>query len=96
MSAGPVERRQTCPSCFSCIAHGRPQPLDQTCTIQQKHDGQVYLLSVGPTLVHSPTQPGTFFQFLKSWRGEWMWTNIVHEGGNLAWAVDAMTNGTAI
>ena len=25
-----------------------------------------------------------------------MWTNIVNEGGNLAWVVDAMTNGTAI
>ena len=25
-----------------------------------------------------------------------MWANIVNEGGNLKWAVDALTNGTAI
>jgi len=73
-----------------CLPTGFP------CMIQRTADGSMHLLSTGPPLVHKTTQPLSFFGFLKSWRGEWMWTNIVNEGTDLHWVVLALTNGTAI
>lgn len=43
--------------------------------------------------LHSQT---VFFEFLRLWGGEWMWTNIVNEGPDFQWVVDALTNGTSI
>ena len=54
------------------------------------------LLSHGPKLKVGPTKSDNFFAFLKTWKGAWMWNNIVNEGVDLCWVVDALTSGTAI
>ena len=46
--------------------------------------------------MESTPQKGTFFNFLKTWGGEWMWTNISNEGPGFSWVIKAMTNGTAV
>ncbi len=66
------------------------------CTVRTLDDGSVCLLDHGPPLVTGPSQPDSFFEFLKRWRGEWMWANIVNEGHDLRWVVEALQNGTAI
>ena len=43
-----------------------------------------------------PTKPPNFLAFLKTWKGAWMWNNIVNEGVDLCWVVYALTSGTAI
>ena len=68
----------------------------QPCTVEVRQDGMVRLLNYGSNLATGPTQPDTFFSFLREWGGEWMWTNVVNEGKHLRWVVDALKNGTAI
>ncbi len=66
------------------------------CTVQGFSDGTICLLDHGPPLVTCPSQPDSFFAFLRQWRGEWMWANVVNEGHNLMWVIEALKNGTAI
>ena len=68
------------------------QPTGQPCTIKQVNKSTVCYQSHGPSLVVGPSQPQTFFQFIKKWRGEWMWSNIINEGHSLVWVIGALKN----
>ena len=71
-------------------------PIGKPCTVSQTGTNTLRLLSHGPVLKEGPTKPDNFFAFLKTWKGAWMWNNIVNEGVDLCWVVDALTSGTAI
>ena len=71
-------------------------PIGKPCTVSQTGTNILSLLSHGPVLKEGPTKPDNFFAFLKTWKGAWMWNNIVNEGVDLCWVVDALKNGTAI
>jgi len=72
------------------------QPCGSPCSVTQLDGDSIQFHSKGPSLAVGPTQPSDFLSFLQQWGGEWMWENVHNEGQNLAWVVDAMTNGTAI
>ena len=53
-------------------------------------------LASGPSLpVPTPVEDAGFWNFLRSWRGAWMWDNV-HLPFGLDAVVDAVTNGTAV
>ena len=76
---------------ISCGQNGRPQGVP--CSVDHLDEDSVNFLCVGPGMADGPSEPDTFFEFLKSWGGEWMWTNIVNEGRDLRWVVEAITKG---
>lgn len=53
-------------------------------------------ISHGPRLLAGTVDKQTFFDFLRSWGGEWMWTNIDNDGTTLDWVVSALSEGTTI
>ena len=71
-------------------------PSGLPCTISRLDYGVIALVSQGPTLMDSTPQKETFFDFLTTWGGEWIWTNISNEGPGLSWVIKSMTNGSAV
>ena len=69
-------------------------PSRLPCTISHLDSGAIALVSQGPELMDSTPQKETFFDFFKTWGGEWMWTNISNKGPGLSWVIKATTNGT--
>ena len=67
-----------------------------TCSVIRLDDNSVQFYSAGPPLANKPSKPDDFLSFLKDWGGEWMWSNVYNERGDLQWLVDAMLNGTVI
>ena len=67
-----------------------------TCSVIRLDDNSVQFHSAGPPLANKPSKPDDFLSFLKDWGGEWMWSNVYNERGDLQWLIDAMLNGTAI
>ena len=51
-------------------------PSGLPCTISLLDSVMIALVSQGPEFMDSTPQKETFFGFLKTWGGEWMWTNI--------------------
>ena len=43
-----------------------------------------------------PSQPDKFWDFLQSWGGKWMWSNIVNEGADLTWVTEAISTSSAV
>ena len=77
-------------------AHDDRQPTGVPCSVARLDENSVRFLSSGPCLAIGPSQPDKFWDFLKAWGGNWMWANIVNEGADLTWVVEAITNSTAV
>ena len=71
-------------------------PTGFPCTVDRVAPATVGYISHGPRLLTGSADEQTFFQFLRSWGGEWMWTNVGNDGTNLDWVVAALSSGTAI
>ena len=50
----------------------------------------VGFLGEGPTLDTDDKQDKSFFDFLRTWGGEWMWSGATNEGAIILWVVDAI------
>jgi hypothetical protein len=65
-------------------------------TVLELPDGLAIRRGIGkPLFVPEETNP-TFWEFLQSLGGEWMWEHIKDEESNVSWAHNAMINGTII
>jgi hypothetical protein len=56
-------------------------------------------LNIGPTLARGPQQPNNFWDFLRTWGGEWMWEGIEYgqaKKHNLSWLVQGMESNTLL
>ena len=71
-------------------------PTGMPYTVSGPGNNIVRLLSHGSKMTEGPTQPDNFFASLKTWKGEWMWNNIVNEVYDLQLVVYTLTLGTAI
>jgi hypothetical protein len=59
----------------------------------------VYKLNIGPTLTRGPQQPSNFWEYLRTWGGEWMWEGIEDDQAtksNLSWLVQGMKSNTLL
>ncbi len=59
-------------------------------------DSTIHRRSIGPPLAKTAIGTATFWTYLKSFGGEWMWDNI--QGGKMGveWIRTALTNGSFI
>ena len=71
-------------------------PTGFPCTADRLTADVVSYISHGPRLLAGTTDEQTFFEFLRTWGGEWMWANIGNDGTTLDWVVSALSEGTAI
>jgi hypothetical protein len=68
-------------------------------SVQGLDKTHVNKLNIGPTLARGPQQPNNFWDFLRTWGGEWMWEGI--EDGqatkhDLSWLVQGMESNTLL
>ncbi len=68
-------------------------------SVQGLDETHVNKLNIGPTLARGPQQPNDFWDFLRTWGGEWMWEEI--EDGqakkhDLSWLVHGMESNTLL
>jgi hypothetical protein len=73
--------------------------MAQPVSVQGSHKTHSNKLNIGPTLARGPQQPSDFWDFLRTWGGEWMWEGI--EDGqatkhNLSWLVQGMESNTLL
>jgi hypothetical protein len=69
------------------IITGLPVPV---CDLNEMH---VNRLGTGPTMARGPQQPSEFWDFLRSWGGEWMWEGVDDcqtTKHDLSWLVQGM------
>jgi len=57
-------------------------------------DCQVLRKEIGPPLAVLPPETSSFWPYLRSLGGEWMWEHIVEGDIDVLWIRDALTNGT--
>ena len=72
------------------------EPVGQPCSVEDVISGGYRPMATGPPMAEGPSQPDRFFEFLRQWGGEWMWSDINNEGKDLRWVVQAIASGTAI
>jgi hypothetical protein len=66
-------------------------------SVEHLAGGQVRLLHTGSKFaVTDDAVDRSFWEFLKSWGGEWMWEHIEDPYEDTAWMAEALTNGTAV
>ena len=76
--------------------HDNRQPIGLPCSITRLDKSNVLFLSSGLCLAIGPSQPDEFWNFLQSWGGKWMWSNIVNEGADLTWVTEAISTSSAV
>jgi hypothetical protein len=59
-------------------------------------DGTIHMRSIGPPLAKTAIGTKTFWTYLKSLGGEWMWENIQGIKMGVEWIRTALTNGSFI
>jgi hypothetical protein len=79
--------------------HGRNTILPEHCipaNVIPTRDGTIHRRSIGPPLAKTAIVTETFWTYLKSLRGEWMWNNI--QGGKMGveWIRTVLTDGSFI
>ena len=71
-------------------------PLGPPVLVERQSDGTIARKECGPSFVICTLQPEDFWEFLRSWGGEWIWENVEDECQDLRWLADALVNGTAV
>ena len=66
------------------------------CSVETIDSNAVRLHSIGPSLCDGPPDPSKFFDFLSSWGGEWMWSNVKNDDTDMRWVLQAIRNGSGI
>jgi hypothetical protein len=68
-------------------------------SVQGSDKTHVYKLNIGPTLARDPQQSSNFWEYLRTWGGEWMWEGI-EEGqvtkSKLSWLVQGMKSNSLL
>ncbi len=65
-------------------------------SVQGLDDKSVNIMNMGPPLSRGPQQPSDFWEFLRSWGGEWMWDGIEDSQDtkqDLSWLIEGMKTG---
>ncbi len=73
--------------------------MGHSVSVQGLEETHVNELNIGPTLARGPQQPNNFWDFLRTWGGEWMWEGV--EDGqatkhDLSWLVQGMESNTLL
>jgi hypothetical protein len=73
--------------------------MDKPVSVQGSDKTRVYKLNIGPKLARGPQQSSDFWEYLRNWRGEWMWEGI--EDGQVtksdhSWLVQGMKSNTLL
>ena len=71
-------------------------PLGLPVSIMRWPDGSVARRECGLSLAVCPLQPEEFWDFLRSWGGDWMWEYVEGKDQDLWWLTDALASGTAV
>jgi hypothetical protein len=50
--------------------------MGQLVSVQGSDKTHINQLNIGPTLARGPQQLSNFWNFLRTWGGEWMWEGI--------------------
>jgi hypothetical protein len=68
-------------------------------SVQGLNDMQVNKMSTGTPLARGPQQPSVFWEFLRSWGGEWMWEGVEDSRATkhgLLWLIHGMETNSLI
>jgi len=76
--------------------HAQVQASGVPASVEHLEGGQVRLLNTGTRLAVTDAVDQSFWEFLKSWGGEWMWDHIEDPYGDTVWMAEAIANGTAV
>ena len=68
----------------------------QPCTVVELNTESVLLQCSGPELARDSSTTTTFWDYLRSWGGDWMWDGIQDEHQDISWLVEGLRNGTLI
>ncbi len=68
-------------------------------SVQGVDDTQVNKMNTGPALARGPQQPSNFWEFSRSWGGEWMWDGVKDSQAtklDLSWLIQGMEMNSLI
>jgi hypothetical protein len=66
------------------------------CTVVELGSDTVLLQNSGPEMAADSSSTGTFWEYLRSWGGDWMWDGIQDEQQDISWLVEGLKSGTLI
>ena len=69
------------------------QKMGRPVSVRGLNDKSVSIMNTGPLFSRGPHQPSDFWEFLRSWGGEWMWDGIEDSQGkklDLSWLIEGM------
>jgi hypothetical protein len=68
-------------------------------SVQGSDDLHVNKMTTSPALARGPQQPSNFWEFLRSWGGEWMWEGVEDSQAtkhDLSWLIQSMEMNSLI
>ena len=71
-------------------ADGRPASISRLSSTLVRY------LGFGPPLASGPSRPEDFWEYLRSWGGQWMWDGMEDEEQDLQWLVSGLVSGTIV